>query len=196
MDLQRIIEKLDTNEKEIYINNTASSYFNTIYSSEKFSSIIKKLNTKEIITDEEWVYVVEKLLLVTNKAILEEEQLSFLDNIKYLLCKIIVKVLKSGSLYNECMKMIAFIASIKLERDINIDLSIGLDIVENSKWKKDLDILLKQHKEASLFRDSQDTFIDSYRVAMAGVMSDDEATEINFMDKCYNKEKELVKEYN
>lgn len=195
MNLHRVIEKLDEDEKEIYINSTASSYLKRVYKSEKFSKIIGKLDTKEKLTDAEWTYVLEKLLLVTNKAILEEDQLSFLDKFKYLIDKIIVKVLKDGKIYNECMKMIAFMASIKLEKDINIDLSIGLAVVEESKNNTDLDILLKQHREASLFRDSQDAFLDSYRVSIAGVMSDDEAACIDSMDKYYNNEKELVKEY-
>ena len=101
--------------------------------------------------------------MVNYKAVLEEDPLNIIDKIHYAINKIGVKVFRKGKIHNECVKMLAFIESIKLEEEINDDLSIGFDKVESSKSDTDLDILLKQHREAVIFRDNQDAFLDSYK---------------------------------
>ena len=91
--------------------------------------------------------------------------------------------------------MLAFLESVKLEKEINIDLLSGFERTEASKSETDLDILLRQHREAAIFRDNQDAFLDSYRKRELGVMTSDDLLYIDSMDRCYIREKELVKEY-
>ena len=196
MNIHDIVEKLDDSEKEMYIESTASSYFRTIYYSEKFSSIVGKLDSKDKLTDEEWKYLMEKLYLVTYKAVQEEDSLDFVDKMNYVISRIGAKVFRKGKIHNEYVKMLAFLESVKLECEINRDLSDGFERVNLSRKETDLDILLRQHREAAMFRDNQDAFIDSYRIEQPGVMTNDDMLYKDCMDRAYIREKELVKEYN
>ena len=195
MNIHDIVSQLDEQEEMLYIDSTASSYFRTIYYSETFSSIVNKLDTDERLTAEDWKYLIEKLYMVTYKATLEEDTLDIMDKINYAINKIAIKIFKKGKIHNECVMMLAFLESIRLEKDINIDLCNGIDRVEESKSKTDLDILLRQHREAVIFRDNQDAFLDSYKYGTNGVMTDDDLLYIDCMDRSYIREKELVKEY-
>ncbi len=195
MNILDIVKKLSHEEKMMYIDSSATEYFRNIYYSKDFSIIVEKLNSKEKITDEEWEYLVDRLSLVTYKATMEEDSLNLLDRIYYVLSRIGSKVFKKGKIHNECVKMLAFAESIKLEKDINLDLIDGIDRVNFSKNQIDLDILLKQHREATIFRDNQDAFIDSYRNGQVGVMTCDDMLYMDSMDRSYIREKDLVKEY-
>ena len=195
MNILDIVKKLSHEEKMMYIDSSANMYFRNIFYSKEFSSIVEKLDSKEKITDEEWEYIVDRLSLVTYKATMEEDSLSVLDRIYYVLSRIGSKVFKEGKIHNECVKMLAFAESIKLEKDINLDLIDGIDRVNFSKNQMDLDILLKQHREATIFRDNQDAFIDSYRNGQVGVMTGDDMLYMDSMDRSYIREKDLVKEY-
>lgn len=196
MNIHDIIEKLDESEKLMYIESTASSYFRTIYYSKKFSSIVGKLDSKDKLTEDEWQYLFERLYMVTYKAVQEEDSLSVVDRVNYVINRIGAKVFRKGKVHNECVKMLAFLESIKLECEINRDLTKGFDRLEISRKETDLDILLKQHREAAMFRDNQDAFIDSYKVGQPGVMTNDDMLYMDCMDRAYIREKELVKEYN
>ena len=195
MNILDIVKKLSHEEKMMYIDSSATEYFRNIYYSKDFSIIVEKLNSKEKITDEEWEYLVDRLTLVTYKATMEEDSLNLLDRIYYVLSRIGSKVFKKGKIHNECVKMLSFAESIKLEKDINLDLIDGIDRVNFSKNQIDLDILLKQHREATIFRDNQDAFIDSYRNGQVGVMTGDDMLYMDSMDRSYIREKDLVKEY-
>ena len=195
MEIREIVSKLDNEEKMKYIDSTASEYFRNVYYSKEFSCVLEKLDSKEKLADEEWEYLFEKLYLVTYKATLEEDQLNIMDKINYVINKVCVKVFKKGKLYNESVKMLAFLESVKLEKEINADLIEGLERLEESKNELDLDILLKQHREAVIFRNNQDAFLDSYRDGQTGVMTSDELLYMDCMDRTFIREKELVKEY-
>ena len=186
---------LSEDEKKMYVDSTANQYFRNIYYSKEFSTIVSKLDSKEKLTEEEWAYLTTRLFMVTYKATLEEDSLNCLDKINYLINKIGVKIFKKGKIHNECVKLLAFLESIKLEEEINTDLSNGLERVEMSRSDTDLDILLRQHREAVIFRDCQDAFIDSYREGKNGVMTDNDLLYMDSMDRSYIREKELVKEY-
>ena len=121
MEINRIIDKLDDEEKRLYWNNTANDFFRNVYYSKEFSPILKKLNTNEKLTTSEWNYLVDRLFLVTCKAISEEDEVKYLDKILYILCKIGMKLSKEdGKIYNECVKMVEFIDSINKEKDIKL----------------------------------------------------------------------------
>lgn len=195
MNLHNFLDNVDETELTMCINMTASDYFRNIYYSKQFSSIVDKLSSKDELSEEEWKYLTSRLYIVTCKATMEEDSLSIADRIRYLLNKIITKILKNGKVYNECVKILAFIESIKLEGEINMDLLECLERVEKSKKEIELEVLLKQHREASIFRDNQDAFINLYMEGETGIMTSDELLYIDCMDRAYIREKDLVKEY-
>lgn len=195
MNMEMATADLSNDEKLKYIDSTANQYFRTIYYSKEFSNIVSKLDSKEKLTEEEWTYLINRLFMVTYKANLEEDPFNSLDKINYLINKIGVKIFKKGKIHNECVKMLAFLESVKLEEEINNDLFNGLERAEKSKNDTDLDILLRQHREAVIFRDNQDAFLDSYKESKMGYMTDDEILYIDCMDRAYIREKNLVKEY-
>ena len=195
MNMEMATADLSNDEKLKYIDSTANQYFRTIYYSKEFSNIVSKLDSKEKLTEEEWTYLINRLFMVTYKANLEEDPFNSLDKINYLINKIGVKIFKKGKIHNECVKMLAFLESVKLEEEINNDLFNGLERAEKSKNDTDLDILLRQHREAVIFRDNQDAFLDSYKESKMGYMTDDEILYIDCMDRAYIREKNLVKGY-
>ena len=196
MVIQEVIKSLNDDERVLYEAQTASEYFRFLYYSSNFINILKKLNNKEKLNDKEWDYLIKRLFLVTCKAIDEEDSINVVDRITYILNKIGVKVFKEdGRIYNECIKMVEFIESIYMEQEINEDLLLGLDKVESERNETELDILLKQHREASVFRDNQDSFYDEYNDSKTGVITDSERAYMNSMDRSYIREKELVKRY-
>ena len=194
MELNKIIDKLDDNEKKIYWNHTASEYFRNIYYSRKFSPILKKLNTQEKLTDDEWNFLVDRLFLVTCKAVSEEDNVQLKDKLIYALCKIGLKFSSDNSyIYNECYKMVEFINSITMEKDINNDLVVGLNLVNNSNNDDTLlNELLQQHREALVFRDNQDCFYEAYEDSYKGHITESERGYINSMNRSYIREKNLV----
>ncbi len=196
MDIDEIINSLSNDEKKRFNEHTASEYFRSLYYSEKFIMIMKKMNNvNEKLSEDDWNYIIDKLFLVTYKAILEEDSVKFIDKIKYIFNRICLKVFKDGKIHNECTKMIKFIDSINYEDEINEDLLYGLEIVDDVRSEYKLSILLKQHREAAIFRDTQDTFIDSYKESTTGSMTSQDIVNINCMDRAYFRLKELVKEY-
>lgn len=195
MNILNIVKKLSHEEKMLYIDSNANMYFRNIYYSKNFSKIVEKLNSNDKITNEEWEYLVDRLSLVTYKAIIEEDSSNVIDKISYVLNRIGAKVFKEGKIHNECVKMLAFLESIKLEKEINLDLLDGLDRLDVEKSEIVLEILLRQHREAAIFRDNQDAFIDSYNKGQMGVMTTDDLLYMDCMDRAYNREKDLVKEY-
>ena len=195
MRIQEIVSKLSEEEKMKYIDSTASEYFRDFYYSKEFSCVLNKLNSNEKLTEEEWQFLMEKLYLVTYKATLEEERLNFIDKINYIINRIGAKVFKKGKIHNECVKILTFLESAKLEKEINDDLTNGFERVEKNKSEDDLDILLKQHREAVIFRNNQDSFVKLYRYGQIGIMTNCEIIYMDCMDRSFIREKELVKEY-
>ena len=133
MELNSIVKSLSPQEKNAYETQTASEYFRYVYYSQNFIEILKKMETTELLSDEDWNYLLEKLYLVTCKAISEEDSVSFMDKVTYMVNKIATKVFRSGKVHTECEKMIKFIDSVIFEEDINEDLVRGLEIVEDSR---------------------------------------------------------------
>lgn len=193
--MQIAISDLDNDEKLSYIDSTANEYFRNVYYSEKFSSIVSKLDSKEELSEDEWNYLINRLYMVAYKATMEEDSFDIIDGINYVVNRVGVFLFKKGIIYNECAKMLVFLDSIRIEKDINKDLLLGIELVENSRDVLDLSILLRQHREAVLFRDNQDAFLNLYEKGITGVMTKEELTCIESMDRCYIREKELVKEY-
>lgn len=196
MKLNKIVDELSDEEKKIYWTQSTNDYFRSLYYSKEFIPILKKLASNDKLDKEEWEFVIKRLFLVTCKAMAEEDNVTYVDMFRYMLSKIGQTFsIKDGHLYNECVKMIEFIDSISMEKDINNDLLCGLDIIKNSDNPTDLDILLKQHREAAIFRDNQDSYLEAYKNSYKGFITDSERAYINSMHRSYEREKNLVKEY-
>ena len=195
MDMQMATSDLDEDEKMKYIDSTASEYFRSVYYSKQFSKIVEKLNSKENLSKEEWDYLMRRLFMVTYKASMEEDELGTIDKINYIINKICIKVLRRGRLYSESVKMLASLESNRLANEINNDLFAGMERVEESMDVADMNLLLKQHREALIFRDNKKAFMDSYKKGRTGVITSDELLFMDLMDRAYIREKNLVKEY-
>ena len=195
-DLKEIIDEFDEEEKEKYFIESSSKYFRYLYSTPKFNGIISKLDNNYVIKEDEWMFLFKRFFAVTCKAMEENEKLSFLDKIIYMFSKIGYKISKMDTkLYNECYKMIQYIESIKMNNDINSDLLFGLERVGTGRDYKVLNTLLKQHIEASTYREYKDMFFESYKKSDSDRISYDERIAINSFGRSYIKEKELVKRY-
>ena len=197
MKIKDVVAQLNENEREMYFHLSASEYLNRIYYSKEFSPILKKLNTKEKLTMEEWDYLACRLFLVTFSAISEEDKITSKDKFMYTISKIGLKVCeKNKCLYNGCLKMVRYIESINQEIDINKDLLECLDRVVESKEDNDLKRLLQQHREAALFRNSKDLFVGVYKKSNNHNITEEEQEYMDAMINSYNGEKNLVKVQN
>ena len=195
-DLSEIIDEMDEEEKEKYFIESSSKYFRYLYTTKKFESILDKLDNNYTIKEDEWLFLFKRFFAVTCKAIEENEKLSFLDKIIYMFSNIGIHMSKLDSrLYNECYKMIEYIKSINMNKDINSDLLYGLEQVGSKRDYKKLDILLKQHTTACNYRESKDLFYDNYKKNDGSNISYEERMAISSFNRHYNKEKELVKKY-
>ena len=195
-DLTDIIDEMDEYERNFYNMESASKYFGYLYYHGRFHEIAEKIENDYIIKEEEWVFMFKKLFAVTCRAISEEESLRFIDKVINMFSKIGIHLTKLDSdAYNECYKMIEYINSIKMAKDINKDLIYGLEVVGSSRDYKDAKNLLRQHHAASNFRDNKDGFFDSYRKNENSRITYDERIAINSFNRFYSKEKELVKKY-
>ncbi len=195
MDIEKLIDEMKEEEKIIYLKSNASSYFHYVFKDNE-SSLKEKINQSEKLTEEEWKFILEKLFLVTTKAIAEEDEFSIVDSIVYLISRISKAIsFKDSPYYNECCKLIEYLGTIKKEKMIHKDLVKGLRIVNVSREETDLDILLRQHEEACIFRDSKDTFNRIYENTSTGIINRSEIMYSNIMKRSYGREKELVKKY-
>ena len=130
------------------------------------------------------------------KILKENEKLSFLDKVIYILSKMGFKISKLDSkLYNECYKMIEYIKSIEMNNDINSDLLYGLEETGAGRDYKKLDILLKQHIIACDYREYKDMFYENYKKNEGSNISYEERIAIYSFTRQYKQEKELVKKY-
>ena len=196
MDLTELVEQMSDEERFVFENENASHYFNYIKKSDTYMSILAKLDGEGKLETCEWEYLFQKLFVVSCKAMMEEMKPSFVDSIIYLFSRFGMMIgSKDSRLYNECFKMVEYITSMKKGKDINKDLFYGLEVVGSSKEKDDLDILLQQHHEATVFRDNFEAFMKAYENSNDGVVSINERLCINSYNQAYEREKKLVLQY-
>lgn len=53
LDLVQIVDEMDEEEKSIFENKNTNSYFNYVYNSASFKSILGKIDSNEEISDSE-----------------------------------------------------------------------------------------------------------------------------------------------
>lgn len=195
MDIEKLLNEMDEEERVFYLHSTASDYFNHIYS-DKDSSFKKKIEKSEKLNEEEWKEVLEKLFLVTTKALAEEEKIVLLDSLFYMISKIFKTVsFKDSAFHNECEKMMHYLWGMKKEKSVNRDLVYGFGVVLDNHDERDLDILLRQHEEASTFRDLKGYYDQEYTNTTVGSISKLEKMYANSMKRSYQRGVELTKKY-
>ena len=195
MDIEKLINGMSKEEKKIYLGTSASDYFYHVYK-DGDSPLKEKLEKSDKLNEEEWKEVLEKLFLITTKALAEEERIFILDSLYYAICKILKTFsFKDSAFYNECLKYVYYLWGMRKEKSINKDLVRGLSILKYSHEEQDLDILLRQHEEAAIFRDLKAYLDQEYNASSVGFISSEQKMYANSMKRSFYREKDLSKKY-
>ncbi|MBQ6324117.1 MAG: hypothetical protein IJI22_04755 [Bacilli bacterium] len=193
MNIEELISKMTIEEKEVFQSGTASEYYE--YVIEEFALKEKIQNIKNI-DEDSFNFILEKLYLVVGKAVLEDGDYTFGDEVlKKLVTKLMRSRFTSEPVSNECYKFINYLEALKKGIEINEDLLDGHDVVLESGDVNDLKTLYGQHEEANLFRTNYEYFIDLYESVPSGVIDVNLRSAIYAMNNAYEREKELVKKY-
>lgn len=196
LDLVQIVDEMDEEEKSIFENKNTNAYFNYVYNSASFKSILGKIDSNEEISDSEWIYLLKRLFVVSCRAMQEEDRIDLSYKLLDIVSKIGIKVCKKGTkAYDEFNVMTNYINSIRLNREINRDLINSLKETWASKKNNDLKTLLKQHNAAYNFRDCKDKFYSEYSENGLSGISSSARMSFNSLERFYQYEKELVKTY-
>lgn len=170
--------------------------YQILETTEKFQRIKEKLENKEKITKQEWDFITEQLDLITYRSCFMEEKNTISDSLLFIISKLGMKLNKKhGYNYTIHYKTLEAITSFDKEKEINDDLLIGMEIVRDSNKEKDLESLLKQHREAYIFRENKEAYLREYIVSDAGILSPNERLYIHAYNYAYQNEKKLVKQY-
>ena len=187
---------MNEEELDIAVEGSCREYYQYLLNNAEFKRIISKVNGNDSLTNDEWLYILERLFLISYKSKEEEDKIDINDRIYTVICKIGMKVFKEGSpIYNECIKMFKYIDFIRERKEIDKDLLFGHDFVKANKKEDYLGILIKQHEEASTFRNNNEMFIRSVEEGRSGELSQHEIIGMNATERSYLREKELVKKY-
>jgi len=194
MDIEELVSKMNDEEKHVFEYGSANEYYEYVLNELELDKKLKSIKGNE--DDDIFLFILEKLYLVVGKAIMEDGTYSFVDEIvKRLLIRIMRLKRLPEEIFNECYKFLYLLESIKMGIDINEDLLDGHDMVYESGEIKDLEILYKQHEEASLFRTNQEYFGELYESLPNGVVDVNMRSAVYAMKNGYDREKQLVKRY-
>ena len=184
---------MNENEAEIYYNKTATEFFRYIYETERFQEIIDNMKPQTDISEEDWLYLFEKLYLVTYKSLREEASPRLSDSLIYLISKIGVTIFpKDNPKYKEYYKDLEIIRSVYRNRKVDDDLLRILTEVMETKDIDDMNLLLQLHQEVCILRNNRDYLYRESLKSQDGVISVGERTAINSFNRSYEREKELV----
>lgn len=190
ISIKECLSNMTKEESRVYFNKNATEYYIYITQSNEFQESLERLEEKD------WIYLFEKLYLVTYKSLKEEKSHIVMDGVLYLFSKLGYLLTKKGSTSNnEFYKLLQVSQTPFLERRINNDLLLGLETVMNSGDEEQLDTLLKQHKEASEFRSHRDYLYEEDEIAEDGELTSSEIAAINCLNRSYQREKTLVLKY-
>ena len=187
---------MDEEELNIAAEGSCKEYYKYLLYNTEFKRVISKVNSDASLTNDEWLYILERLFLIGYKSKVEGDKLDINDRIYKVISKIGMKLFKEGSpVYNECIKMFKHIDFIRERKEIDKDLLFGYDFVRANKKEGYLSILIKQHEEASIFRSNNEMFVRSVEKGRSGELSQQEIIGMNATERSYLREKELVKKY-
>ncbi len=187
---------MDREELDLAVEGSCREYYNYLINNDEFKRVISKVDSDEKLNDDEWLYILERLSIVSYKSLQEEEKVEFADKFYSLVCRIGMRVFKNNShMYNECLKMFKLIEFMKNRVEIDKDLYLGYDIVDDNRDENSLAILIKQHMEANIFRNNSEYYSDCFEESLAGSISSKDRVSMNATTYSYQREKELVKKY-
>ncbi len=187
---------MDKEELDIAVEGNCREYYDYLLANDKFNNIINKIDSKEELLEEDWLYIIERLKILNYKSLEEEDKIDLGDRFYSLICRIGMTVFKTDSgIYNECLKMYKLIEFMKDRTIINKDLFDGFDIVLDNMDEESLGILLQQHKEAHIFRNNSKYYDELFEESISGIISPLERIQMNAATYSYEREKELVKKY-
>ena len=135
-NIEDLFLKLSPEEMELYRNVSANAFFNYIYNSVQFQDILKKLNSDEKLTDDEWMYILGRLFLVTSRSTAEYEKnnLDLKDTLIKIICRIgMFLTFTDSDVYNEFYKMFEYLSSFKKLKIISSELFDYFLLVDEEK---------------------------------------------------------------
>ena len=191
-------------ERDLFFNSNATTFFKYIYESDYFQNILKKINSSDCLSDDEWKYVLERLFYISVKSESEYEvdKLDFKDRIIQLFCRVgMFFTSEDSGLYNEFYKMREFLDSFRKLRSISNDLYNAYELVDSERDVKLLKLLIEHNLVCCDFRDFRQKFMDVYdyhnhhSLDETGLVAGDERSNINLMNRAYDKAKKLVLKY-
>ena len=191
-------------EKDLFLNSNATTFFKYIYESDNFQNILKKINASDLLSDDEWKYVLERLFFISVKSESEYEvdKLDFKDKIIQLFCRIgMFFTGEDSGLYNEFYKMKEFLDSFKKLHSISNDLYNAYELVDDERDINLLKLLIEHNLICCDFRDYRQKFMDVYNyhnhhtIETTGLVVGDERSNINLMNRAYDSAKKLVLKY-
>ena len=212
-DFDGLLIDLDAEELNLYKNVSANAFFKYVYNSERFQGILKKLDNNSKLNDEEWMYVLGRLFLVTSRSCVEYEKnkINLKDKLVQLICRIGMFFTSDGSEWNnEFYKMFEYMNSFNKLKLISSDLYNCYLLVDDEKKEDVLKIYLEQHKDAYEFREYRSLFMNCYSTnnnkalecysegfidECVGTVAGDERSNINMMNRAFESTKKLVKKY-
>ena len=189
--LKDCLNYMTEEEKEIYQNKKTNDYFHYIYyEDKKFDKALKTLGPQD------WLYIFQKLYLITYKAMQEEEKLKVSDGATFLYSQLGLMFTKEEDpKYQEYYKMHEISQGVFRSREVNDDLLLGLEKTMMTKDKDDLYVLLQQHQIACFLRNNRDYLQKESEKSSPECLSGGERTAINCFNRNYEKEKKLVLRY-
>ncbi len=183
-------------ERTIFEEKTATDFFRYIYDLPKFQEILSKLQPNNKINEGEWLYLFEKLYLVTYKSLQEEVHPRLFDRITYLLSKVGTVIFsKDTQEYNDFYKSMETIRSYYRNREVDDDLLRIQTEIMTTRSIEDMVTLLRVHKEACIFRNNRDYMYHEEEKSKDGELSHTQRAAINSFNRSYEREKELVLKY-
>ncbi len=196
MDLNVLVDEMSEEERDVFLHTSATQYFHYIEQDDMYQIILEKIEKDVSLNEEEWKYILTKMYLVGCRALTEEEKMDLLTWFVNIVSKVGMKISREDRpLYVECFKMAEYVWGIKKEKEMNLDFFKGIDFVIDSGEESELDILLKQCQENSIFRDNKDAYAEAYQNSTYGKMDAKEKMFIHSCHMAYDREKELIKNY-
>ena len=162
-DLNVLYEEMDSEEKDMFYNHSATEYFHYVEALDKTQEVFAKLEGGIPLEEDDWVHIMTKLFIVGCRAEREREKMDLLTWLCAFVSRVGLKVFKKDRpFYIECLKMAEEVWAIKKEGELDLEYDLGVQITVDSEEESDLDILLGQCRENCVFRDNKDAFADDY----------------------------------
>ena len=193
MNVDYFLNRVSEGEKDSYFNDNVPDFYHYVITHEPVCSIKKKLNTYQDLDGSEWVSIYERLVLMTSKAIRDEDKKDVIDYINYL-CTRLLKTIspKDSKLYRICSENLDYYGVCQIEKKIHLDLKNGLDRQYDNYILVDLKSLLDMHKEHANFQKSKSVY---YHELMQKGDAEKAKVYRKDLQDAYTREREIARNY-